>query len=79
MPTSKKRTTRRSGKGKPRTPKEEAAQKEVQANGVIVALTPGENGGEVCNFQLLGKTTQRELPTLLAEAKKAAEQQLGLG
>lgn len=75
MPTSKKRTSRKSGKGKPRTPKEEAAQ---QPSGVVVALTPGPKGGEIVNFQLLGETTQRELPTLLREAAKAADAQLGL-
>lgn len=75
-------SARKTKSGKPRkgkAPQRKAQPEQPQPNGVIVALTPGPNGGEVCEFQLLGETKPRELPTLLREAAKAADAQLGLG
>jgi len=61
---------------KPRTPKEEAAQTPI--DGILVQLTPGEDGGQAMTIQALGSVKQTELPTLLRLAAKFAEGQLGV-
>lgn len=70
MPQSKKRTTRKSGKGKPRTPKEEAL------GGVVVQVVRGPGGGETLQMQVIEGTSLRELPVLLRQAAGEAEQAL---
>jgi hypothetical protein len=74
---SKRRTPRKSGADKPRTPKDEAAQ--TPPNGIFVEVARGENDGEYSfAFQRFGDVTVAELPTLLGLGSKVAERQLGL-
>lgn len=49
-----------------------------EPNGVVVVLTPAGEGKESIGFQTLGKTTPREIPVLLAQARLAAEKQQGI-
>lgn len=70
MPESKKRTARKSGKGKPRTPKEEIL------GGVVVSVVRGPGGGENLQIQTVEGTKLRELPILLRQAANEAEEAL---
>jgi hypothetical protein len=73
---------KRKRKPKPRTPKEEAAQRPL--NGVLVSLVPapvdeaGEGGGLVMNIQALGETKITEIVSLLGLARNQAEKELGI-
>jgi hypothetical protein len=71
MAQSKRRTKRKSGKGKPRTPKDEGKI----VGGAVVTLIEGP-GGQVFDVKPVEGTTVRELPTLFRQTAQHVERQL---
>lgn len=69
MAQPKRKPTRQDSK--PRTPKDEAADNPI--NGVLVAVE-----GDSRQIQVLGGTKVTEAPTLLRQAAKDVERELGI-
>jgi hypothetical protein len=74
MAQSKRRTARKSGKGRPRKPADEARP----ANGILVQLVDQPNGDRQITVGTLGDVKLTEAPTLLRMAAKNTETQLGI-